>query len=72
MRPYLDLVDRVLTKGMHKSNRTGIDTISTFAEFYKVDLAEGYPLLTTKKVYFNSMLREVFWLFKLLSGFLKL
>jgi len=61
MRQYLDLVDRVLTNGIHKSNRTGIDTISTFAEFYKVDLAEGYPILTTKKVYFNSMLREVFW-----------
>lgn len=61
MRQYLDLVDRVLTKGTLKSNRTGVDTISTFAEFYRVDLSEGYPLLTTKKVNFEAMLWEVFW-----------
>lgn len=61
MREYLDLVDRVLTNGSHKANRTGVDTISSFAEFYKVDLSKGYPLLTTKKIFFNSMLREVFW-----------
>lgn len=61
MQQYLELVERVLTKGTHKSNRTGVDTISTFTEFYRVDLADGYPLLTTKKVNFNAMLREVFW-----------
>ncbi|MFQ5638035.1 MAG: thymidylate synthase [bacterium] len=61
MRVYLDLVERVLTNGSRKSNRTGVDTISSFAEFYRVDLAEGYPLLTTKKINFNAMLREVFW-----------
>ena len=58
---YLDLVERVLRTGVQKENRTGVDTISSFAEFYRVDLAEGYPLLTTKKVFFNSMLREVLW-----------
>ena len=58
---YLDLVARVLENGKQKQNRTGVDTISSFAEFYSVDLAEGYPLLTTKKVYFGSMLREVLW-----------
>ena len=61
MREYLDLVDRVLTNGTRKTNRTGIDTISCFAENYKVDLSEGYPLLTTKKVNFKSMLYEVLW-----------
>lgn len=61
MRAYLDLIERVLAKGTRKSNRTGVDTISTFAEFYRVDLAEGYPLLTTKKINFNAMLRELFW-----------
>ncbi|MFQ5648586.1 MAG: thymidylate synthase [bacterium] len=61
MEQYLNLVDRVLTQGCLKSNRTGVDTISTFAEFYRVDLSAGYPLLTTKKVNFNAMLREVFW-----------
>ena len=58
---YLDVVARVLENGKQKKNRTGVDTISSFAEFYCVDLAEGYPLLTTKKVYFGSMLREVLW-----------
>lgn len=61
MRAYLDLVERVLTNGTRKSNRTGVDTISSFAEFYRVDLAQGYPLLTTKKVNFNAMLWEVLW-----------
>jgi len=61
MREYLDLVERVLTNGVLKKNRTGIDTISCFAEHYKVDLSNGYPLLTTKRVNFNSMLREVLW-----------
>lgn len=58
---YLDLVARVLERGVHKENRTGTDTIASFGEHYVVDLAEGYPLLTTKKVYFSSMLREVIW-----------
>lgn len=58
---YLDVVARVLENGKRKTNRTGVDTISSFAEFYTVDLAEGYPLLTTKKVNFSSMLREVLW-----------
>ncbi len=61
MQQYLDLVDRVLTRGSLKQNRTGVDTISTFAEFYRIDLSQGYPLLTTKKVNFNAMLHEVLW-----------
>ncbi|MDX1440121.1 MAG: thymidylate synthase [Rubricoccaceae bacterium] len=60
-RAYLEVVSRVLDHGVRKPNRTGVDTISSFAEFYSVDLADGYPLLTTKKVYFDSMLREVLW-----------
>ena len=61
MREYLDLVERVLTKGVRKKNRTGVDTISCFAEHYTIDLSEGYPLVTTKKVNFKSMLYEVLW-----------
>jgi thymidylate synthase len=60
-RAYLDVVARVLETGTLKRNRTGVDTISSFAESYRVDLADGYPLLTTKKVNFDSMLREVLW-----------
>lgn len=58
---YLGVVERVLRTGVRKANRTGTDTIAAFAEHYSVDLAEGYPLLTTKKVYVASMLREVLW-----------
>jgi thymidylate synthase len=61
MREYLDLVERVLTNGTYKQNHTGIDTLSCFAEHYTVDLGKGYPLLTTKKVNFKSMLHEVLW-----------
>ena len=61
MREYLDLVERVLTNGTLKKNRTGIDTLSCFAEQYRVDLSKGFPLLTTKKVNFNAMLHEVLW-----------
>ncbi len=60
-RAYLGVVARVLDTGVRKTNRTGTDTLASFAEHYSVDLAEGYPLLTTKKVYFASMLREVLW-----------
>ena len=64
MQQYLDLVDAVLSEGTHKPNRTGVDTISSFSEHYEVDLQEGFPLLTTKKMdgyRWNSMLHEVAW-----------
>ncbi len=61
MREYLDLVERVLTHGTYKHNRTGVDTLSSFAEHYTVDLRKGFPLITTKKVNFKSMLHEVLW-----------
>ena len=61
MKAYLDLVRNVLDHGVRKENRTGTDTISSFSEFYKVDLSEGYPLLTTKKVYFRSVILELLW-----------
>ncbi|MEX2601618.1 MAG: thymidylate synthase [Balneolaceae bacterium] len=61
MKAYLDLVKNVLENGVRKENRTGTDTISCFAEHYKVDLSEGFPLLTTKKVYFRSVILELLW-----------
>lgn len=61
MKAYLDLVKNVLDNGVRKENRTGTDTISSFAEHYKVDLAEGFPLLTTKKVFFRSVILELLW-----------
>ncbi|MFO7845375.1 MAG: thymidylate synthase [Balneolaceae bacterium] len=61
MKQYLDLVKQVLTHGVKKQNRTGVPTLSCFAEHYKVDLSEGFPLLTTKKVYFRSVILELLW-----------
>ncbi|MDX1671529.1 MAG: thymidylate synthase [Balneolaceae bacterium] len=54
-------MSNVLEHGVRKENRTGIDTLSSFSEFYRVDLSEGYPLLTTKKVYFRSVILELLW-----------
>lgn len=61
MKQYHDLVQRVLEHGVRKNNRTGTDTISSFAESYRVDLSEGFPLLTTKKVFFRSVILELLW-----------
>lgn len=61
MKEYHNLVKNVLENGVRKENRTGTDTISNFAEFYKVDLSKGFPLLTTKKVYFRSVILELLW-----------
>lgn len=61
MKEYLDLVKLVINEGTHKKSRTGVDTISYFGAFYKVDLSKGFPLLTTKKVEWKSLLYEVLW-----------
>lgn len=61
MKAYHELVERVLNNGVLKPNRTGTDAISSFAESYRVDLSEGYPLLTTKKVFFRSVILELLW-----------
>ncbi len=61
MKEYLDLVKLVLDEGVRKPSRTGVDTISYFAAFYKVDLSKGFPLLTTKKMEWKSLLHEVLW-----------
>lgn len=61
MKEYLDTVQLVLDCGQLKHNRTGIDTLSYFGAHYKINLAEGFPLLTTKKVIFKSVLYELLW-----------
>jgi thymidylate synthase len=61
VKQYIDLVKTVLENGVYQPNRTGISTYSVFGYFYKVDLQNGYPLLTTKKIFFNSMVNELFW-----------
>ncbi len=61
MKEYHDLVKLVMNEGVRKPSRTGIDTISYFGAFYKVDLSKGFPLLTTKKMEWKSLLNEVLW-----------
>lgn len=61
MKQYLDLVQNVLDNGVKKDNRTDVPTLSCFSEHYKVDLANGFPLLTTKKVFFRSVILELLW-----------
>jgi len=61
VKQYHDLVKLVMEKGKHKKTRTGVDTISYFGAFYKVDLSKGFPLLTTKKMQWKSLLYEVLW-----------
>lgn len=61
MREYLDMVQHVLNNGTKQVNRTGVVTYSFFGYFYKVDLSRGFPLLTTKKMYWDSLVHELFW-----------
>jgi len=61
VQQYLDLVRHVIENGVEKENRTGTNTLMSFGYHYKVNLQEGFPLLTTKKVFFNSVIRELLW-----------
>ncbi len=61
MKQYLDAVRETLTKGTRKPNRTGVDTISTFNINYEIDLADGFPLLTTKAISWKNIVIENLW-----------
>ncbi|MGY1696726.1 MULTISPECIES: thymidylate synthase [unclassified Geodermatophilus] len=58
---YEDLLRRILETGTPKSDRTGTGTVSTFGERLRYDLAESFPLVTTKKVHFRSVAVELLW-----------
>jgi thymidylate synthase len=61
MKPYLDLMRRVLESGAPKGDRTGTGTLSLFGEQLRFDLSQGFPLVTTKRVHLRSVVYELLW-----------